>query len=184
MPGRPRGRRGETPDNTDSSAGLPVPWTRREASPFLSGNLLSVRHGADSELLVSAAAQAVLAQMMEMFPWLEVADGIVLDVLCKAKVRYDTLDAYADSVISGETYTAKGETGIEAVPDRVWQSLARLENTLVSAAGKLGLTAVDRAALTKDASWANALRAGRVSGLASEGGRLRQLRTGTAPSSS
>lgn len=145
------------------------------------GNTLAARHGARSEKLVSERAQAVLAELMTQYPWLEEADGVVLDTLCRAKARFDMLDSYATDVIEGtrEAYPRKGfpQTGVEAVPPQVWTALARSENTIISAAGKLGMTATDRAQLFKDAGIARHYGSGSLATFAAKGRKLRQLRS-------
>lgn len=144
------------------------------------GNALAVRHGAFSDRLVSQRAQELLAELLEQHPWLNNADGVVLDVLVRAKVRYDALDEYATDVIEGrrQAYPRKGypSTGIEAVPDRVWQSLQRQENIIIQAAGKLGFSAADRASLYRDAGMAFHFGGESLTSLAGQGRKLRQLR--------
>lgn len=144
------------------------------------GNTLAVRHGAQSPRLVSERAAALLAEMSEQWPWLEECDAVLLDVLTKAKARYDMLDAYATGVIEGtvEAYPRTGypQTGIEAVPDRVWQSLQRQENIIIQATAKLGFTATDRAQLFKDAGMARHFGGGSLNSFAAEGRKIRQLR--------
>jgi hypothetical protein len=146
--------------------------------PFQEGNTIAVRHGAWSDRLASQRAQGVLAELVERYPWIEDADVVVLDVLVKAKARYDALDEYAAAVIEGdrEAYPRKGSplTGPEAVPDKVLTALARLENTIIQAAGKLGLTATDRAQLFKDAGMAKHFGGDPIAKLVERGRQLRE----------
>lgn len=141
------------------------------------GNTLAVRHGAGSDRLVSERATAILGELRESYPWLVDADALVLDVLVRAKVRLDALDAYITGVLDGTTtaYPRKGqpETGIEAVPDRVWQQVSRESRTVVDAAAKLGLTATDRAQLLKDTGLARHFGGDRIAALAERGRSLR-----------
>jgi hypothetical protein len=143
---------------------------------------MAVRHGAWSDRLVSARAQTVLAELIDAYPWLEEADVVVLDVLVKAKARYDALDEYAAAVIEGraQAHPRKGfpSTGPEAVPDKVLTALARTENTIIAAAGKLGLTATDRAQLFKDAGMARHFGGDPIAKLVERGRQLREGGTG------
>ena len=143
-------------------------------------NRLAVRHGAHSEALVSERAAALLAGLVERWPWLEDCDAVVVDVLCRAKARYEALDEYAAAVISGEkrAYPRQGypDTGVEAVPDRVWQSLQRQENIILQASAKLGFTAVDRAAILRDTGVAKHLAGGRAARLSEVGEAIRARR--------
>lgn len=156
----------------------PVPWTPRPAEPYQPGNTAALRHGANSERLVSERAKQVLAELIERWPWLEQADGVLVDVMVKAKVRYDALDEYAAGVIEGttEAYPRKGypTVGVEAVPDRVWTALARQERSVIDAASKLGLAPVDRAQLFKDAGMARHFGRDGVTELAQRGRQLRR----------
>ncbi|MDA8297417.1 MAG: hypothetical protein M0004_12675 [Actinomycetota bacterium] len=141
------------------------------------GNTLAVRHGAGSDRLVSERATTILADLADSYPWLVDADAIVLDVLVKAKIRMDALDGYITAIIEGsaKAYPRKGqpETGIEAVPDKVWQQVSRESRTVVDAAAKLGLTATDRAQLLKDTGLARHFGGDRIAALAEQGRSLR-----------
>lgn len=155
-----------------------VPGWKVRRPDFEPGNALAVKSGAFSARLVSEDAERIAEHLAELMPWLGPHHLVVLDVLCKAKARYDRADTYANDLMDEVTTTQKGETGIEAVPDRIWKLLISQENTIINACAKLGMTATDQAMLMKDASWAKALSAGRAEALASEGARLRQLRAG------
>lgn len=144
------------------------------------GNLLAVRHGAGSERLVSAKAAEVLAELMASYPWLEEVDGVVLDTLVRAKARHDLLADYIDRVIEGtaEAYPRKGRptTGIEAVPDVVWQQVSREARTVLDAASRLGFTPRDRAELFRDAGMAAHYGGERVAQLGERGSQIRARR--------
>ena len=73
-------------------------------------------------------------------------------------------------------YPRKGcpATGPEAVPDKVLTALARLENTIIQAAGKLGLTATDRAQLFKDAGMAKHFGGDPIAKFVEKGRQLRE----------
>jgi len=126
-------------------------YSRGSAAP---GNTLAARSGARSERLVSEHAEEVLEELVELYPWLTTADGVALDVLVRAKARHDLLAAYIEDIVEGRrrSYPRKGfpDTGIEAVPERVWQQISREARTVLDTASRLGLTAVDRAQLAKD----------------------------------
>lgn len=166
-----------TPDRPEEE---PEPWVRRDAQPYEPGNVEAATHGAYSTSLVSEGAKAVLAQMLEILPWLEECDGIVVDTLARSKWRHDRVADEIDGIIEGSTtaHPRKGfpDTGVQAVPERLWQQVSREARTVMECAGKLGMTATDRAALAKDQSWAQALSAGRVARLAGEGRALRTAR--------
>ena len=146
-------------------------------------NKLAVRHGAHSQALVSERAAAVLAELLESYPWLTGADAMVLDVLVQAKVRFDAISGYISGVIEGTTKAysrTKGapQTGVEGVPESIWQQISRESRTIIDAAGKLGLTATDRAQLLKDTGLARHFAGERAGGLSEvgEGIRRRRLR--------
>ena len=121
-------------------------------------NTLAVRHGAGSESLVSAKADAVLQELMDEYPWLIEADGVIVDVFVRAKVRFNVLSDYIDDILNGrrEAYPRKGypTTGVEAVPDRVWQQVSREARTILDVGAQLGLSPLSRATLMKDTSLA------------------------------
>lgn len=165
-------------DGTPTS--VPSPARGYSWPPATPGNTLAVRHGGWSDRLASERAQTVLAQLLDLYPWLEEADVVTLDVLCKAKARYDAFDDYATAVMEGsrQAHPRKGfpSTGVEAIPDRVLTAMARLENTIISAAGKLGLTATDRAQLFKDAGMARHFGGDRIAQLVEKGRQVREER--------
>lgn len=159
-----------------------------ERVPFEPGNTAALRHGERSrgqvESLVSEEAQRVLAELMAVWPWLADADAVTVDILCKAKARFDRIDRYVNAVIDGEitAYPRKGKptTGIEAVADYLWQALARHERTVIDSASKLGLNPVDRAALFKDTGMAQHYGREGVEKMIGRGSaRLRQIRKGS-----
>lgn len=144
------------------------------------GNRLAVRHGARSPSIVSERAEAVLAELRQQYPWLQDVDAPVLDVLVRAKARHDLLDDYVSAVLEGTTqaFPRKGSprTGVEAVPDRVWQQLSREARTVLDAAAKLGFAPSERAGLLKDAGMAVHFGGQRIAALVEQG---RQVREGT-----
>lgn len=172
MPGR-RGRPRVVIDPAN-----PPAWYHPPRPPFEEGNVLSVRSGVQSTRLVSEDAERIMAKLQEDIPWLAERHGIVLDVLVKAKVRYDRVDAYIDGLMDETITNRDGNTGIEAIPEKILRYLSTAENTIISACSKLGLTATDEAVLMKDVSWAKALQRGRASELAARGAALRALPRG------
>lgn len=156
------------------------PWVYREAKPFGQGNTDAAKHGAYSDQLVSAGAQELLGQLLETLPWLHEADALTLDGLCRAKWRHDRVDQEIEGIITGEirAHPRKGfpDTGVQAVPERLWQQVSREARSIVEFCGKLGMTPVDRAALMKDTSWAHALNGGRGPQLGEQGRALREAR--------
>ena len=162
----------------------PPDWYR-PPKPYEPENKEAVTHGAYSTSLVSEGAKAVLAQMLEILPWLEECDGVVVDTLARSKWRHDRVADEIDGIIEGSktAHPRKGfpDTGVQAVPERLWQQVSREARTVMECAGKLGMTATDRAALAKDQSWAQALSAGRVARLQGEGRALRQARLSELP---
>lgn len=167
-------------DGTPSSA--PQPARGYSWPPFEPGHTASVRHGAHSERLVSERASAILEELREQYVWLVEADALVVQVLVESKARLEALNDYVTGIIAGTTkaYPLKGRptTGVEAVPERIWQQISRESRTVLDAASKLGFTPRDRAELARDTGVAayfggrdDALRA-----FAAEGRKLRQLR--------
>lgn len=154
----------------------PPEWYRPPRPPFEKGNVHGARSGVWSERLVAEDTERIMAKLKEDIPWLAERHGIVLDVLVKAKVRYDRIDAYIDRLMFEEITNKSGDTGIEAIPERLLRFLSSAERTIIDACGKLGLTATDEAVLMKDVSWAKALQRGRAEELAAKGAQLRALR--------
>ncbi len=157
-------------------AGQMPEWYHPKREPFQKDNELAVKSGVYSTRLVSEDAERIAEQLADLMPWLGPHHLVILDVLCKAKARYDRADSYANDLMDEVTTNKNGDTGIEAVPQRIWNLLISQENTIINACAKLGMTATDQAMLMKDASWARALSQGRAESLAAEGARLRQLR--------
>jgi hypothetical protein len=121
---------------------------------------------------------------MEEFPWIGNADQVTVDLLCRAKARYNALSEHADGIIEGRilAYPRKGfpRVGVEAVPARCWEALRHAERAVMDSAAKLGMNAVDRGRLARDLGFASNLRfeANQRAGaaLAAEGRAIREGR--------
>ncbi len=154
--------------------------TRRRGPgrPVEQGNQLAVRHGAHASTLVSERAEALLSELRQQYPWLEGVDAPALDVLVAAKCRHDLLADYISDVIDGTrpAYPRKGfpGTGVEAVPDRVWQQLSREARTVLDASSKLGFTPTERAQLLRDVGVARHYGADRIAALVERGRQVRE----------
>jgi len=165
-------------------ASVPEPASGYTWEPFAAGHTRSVQHGATSPRLVSERAESVLAEMMATYPWLASCDGVLVDVLIRAKTRHLMLSEWTEKVITGEVeaHARRGRprTGIEAIPDQVWRALEGAERSVTNAASRLGMSPVDRASLFKDSAVARRLGTEAVAALSAEGRRIRQLREGGA----
>jgi hypothetical protein len=158
----------------------------RPPRPYQEGNLEAVTHGAESDKLVSAKATEVHRWLMTQFPWIQNADAVQVDVFCKEKARYDMLDQYFWDVVEGrkKVPTARGraQSGIEAVPKHVIESLSRHARAVMDAIAKLAMNPVDRAALMKDAGMAKYYGKDAVGTLQGIGRELAEQRAaGTLP---
>jgi len=93
--------------------------------------------------------------------------------LVRAKARFNILSDYIDDVIEGRrhAYPRKGypTTGVEGVPDRVWQQVSREARTIVDVSAQFGLSALSRATLIKDTSLARYFAEQALAGLMERG---------------
>lgn len=177
MAGRPnRGsRHGQKPTGENT---VDPDWKPRPARAFApevgAPNLTTVTHGARSPVLVSQDAEEMIERFRETMGmlWIEQCDGLVLDTLIRAVARWKRIDDHI------------ADTDIMDVPDRLWQQVDREQRHIVSAAGKLGLTSVDRAALMKDGAWAKALAARSRGPQLGERGRAMRAAQGRLPAGS
>jgi hypothetical protein len=139
---------------SDTAASSTRPARGYSWEPFKDGNLVAARHGAHSSALVSERAAELLAELRQDRPWLEELDSALLDTFLKAKVRLDLIDDHVALIISGEVeaYPRRGfpRTGIEAVPNRLWEQLARESRIVADCAAKLGFAPTSRSSLYRD----------------------------------
>jgi hypothetical protein len=149
--------------------------------PAEPGNTLALRHGANSPRLVSERAAEILEEYREKYPWLNAElDGVLFDDFIKSKARLDMLHEYVAGIISGEVeaYPRKGfpRTGVEAVPDRLWQQLARESRIVADLGAKLGFAPTNRAAMYRDCGMAWHLGSPGVESLAGSSKKFHRLR--------
>lgn len=146
---------------TGPDARHPTPITRRDGSPsgswspargyrwapFEKGNLVSVKHGADSERLVDAQADDLHAALVEVCPWVTDLDAGAVRRYCRAEARAVLLSDYVSRVAA--------EQGPECVPVTVWDSATRADLAADKLSSSLGLTPESRARLLKDVGQAH-----------------------------
>ena len=163
----PDGRTGyRRADGTFSeSHGAHPAVSRGDAKPYESENTASVIHGGWSDRLVSEEASEVLAELIEIHgaAWLMALDGVVVNVLVRAKVRHDRFDRRIDEF-----------DDVCDIPKSVLEQVSREARQVVDCCAKLGLTATDRAALMKDTGWAKVLGGGPQ--LGEQGRAIREAR--------
>ncbi|MGH9090192.1 MAG: hypothetical protein ACRDZR_02240 [Acidimicrobiales bacterium] len=129
--------------------------------PFEEGNTLSVRHGLHSERITSERYVATLAELREDMPWLETCDAVAVEGLARALATFRPLDTWITAVMTGEAkaHSRPGapDTGVEAVPERVWRAWRGAAKLVQDATSALGMSPVARAGLMRDTGWARAL---------------------------
>lgn len=161
-------------------------WREESHETFQPGNVVPLRHGLlsrdpDEAMGISERAERILAELTARYRWVETADGVAVDVLCRAVARYHAVDEFICGVMDGtvEAYPRAGapQTGIEAVPRHLWEQVQRNERSVLDAVAKLGLTPVDRAALFKDTGMARHYGRESVAQMVNRGQvRLKELR--------
>ena len=158
-------------DGTPTS--VPSPARGYSWEPFEKGNLAAVRHGANSERLVSAKAQAVRSMLVEKYPYL--AD----DVFTEALERYARVEARAWMLHDYVMDKAERE-GVEKVPSTLWTEATRADALAQKCASDCGLDPTGHARIARDLGFARNLQAEmgakRLEALAESG---RELREGT-----
>jgi len=130
------------------------------------GNLIAVKHGVNSERLVSERSAAIHAELAKDCPWLMDIDAVAIDTFCKVKARYAMLSEYVEKIAT--------EQGVEAVKPYLWSEITRAEANLMKATQDLGLDPTGRAKLIKDVGYARFL--GREDPMANMGALGRKLR--------
>ena len=160
-----RSRRQDTPASTPSPA-RGYSWP-----PFDEGNLVAVRHGANSPRLVSDKAQAVRALLLERYPYLS-DDAFVeaLERYCRVEARALMLNAYIIEKAERE--------GIEKVPPTLWTEATRADALAQKCGQDCGLDPTGHARIARDLGLARNLGAQfgtkKLEALAASGHELRE----------
>ena len=136
---------------------------------FEEGNLVGVRHGANSERLVSERSAIVHAEIVAECPWVLDIDRVAVDTFCSVMARYKMLSEYVEKIAT--------EQGVEAVRPYLWSEVTRAETNLMKVTQDLGLDPTGRAKLMKDVGYARFLgREDPTASLGAQGRKLRALR--------
>ena len=162
-------------------------WTRKDGEvvqsrpPFEEGNKVALRHGVYSPERIRVEAQEVreaLASHAELLG----ADifAAEFEALCWEQAILNLAQNYIMGVVSGEieAYPVKGRptTGMEAVPERIWQARDRAAANAHKFRTACGMNAQGFVGLVKELGWAQHLTGGQVKDLLSKGAELRALR--------
>jgi hypothetical protein len=141
--------------------------------PFEKGNLAALRHGANSERIVSAKAQEIRDLLLQSFPFL------AEEAFLEATERYVRAEARAQLLHDYCMEKAERE-GVEAVPRTLWQEASRAESNAAKCASDLGLDPAGFARIGRDLGVAGSigqrLQGPGLAALAADGRRLRELR--------
>jgi len=130
---------------------------------------VGVRHGANSERLVSERSAMVFAEIVADCPWVLDIDRVAVDTFCSVMARYKMLSEYVEKVVD--------EAGVEAVRPYLWSEITRCEANLMKATQDLGLDPTGRAKLMRDVGYARFLgREDPSASLGAQGRKLRALR--------
>lgn len=157
------------------------PWDDRP--PFGAGNTMAVTHGAYSERNIAETAEEIRGELLERFDFL--ADPMfqtAIERYLRPAARARRLNAWVEAVMDGEIEARperKGgaTTGVDAIPQRVWQALNQAETAAQKFAQDCGLDPIGFARIAKELGWAKQLSGQKVADLASKG---RELRRGSA----
>jgi hypothetical protein len=129
------------------------------------GNMANLRHGANSDRLVSTIAAELATELIGQYPWFLDTDIVGIEQYCRAEARTRLLNEYAMGIAEND--------GIERVPAYIWQQITAAENNAMRAAEALGLTPLGRLKIAKDAGFAKHFANEGVSNLRDRGRALR-----------
>jgi len=140
-------------------------------TPAEPGNLLALKHGADSPRIVAALARVVRDEVIAQAPW--IVEAIFQDSL----ERYCRVQATA-RWSSDHVFKVCEEQGAEKIPVRLWESLVACQNAASRCAADLGLTPLSRAKLAA-LTTSTEVRAVQLEQLGETGKAIRAKRTAT-----
>jgi hypothetical protein len=116
------------------------PASRAQGKPTEPGNLLALKHGADSPRIVAALARIVREEVISQAPW------IIEPIFEEAVERYCRASATA-RLLSDHIFEVCEKQGAEMVPIRLWEGLVASQNLASRCGADLGLTPLSRAKL-------------------------------------
>lgn len=136
--------------------------------PFERGNVVSVKHGANSDRLVTPKADELREALAETCPWVTEVDAAAVGRYCRAEARAVMLHDYCMTKAEGE--------GVDAVPRSLWQEASRAESNAAKFAQDLGLDPAGRARVLRDLANVRYLNPDNgLSGIAGSARRFRRL---------
>lgn len=133
------------------------------------GNTGSVRHGANSERIVTERVIDIAEYLFANCPWLVEVDGAAIERYCRAEARA--------RLLSDEIERVAAEVGIGKVRPHLLTEVGRAEANAQKFGQDLGLDPTGRAKVLKDLGWAKQLHQGRLEELQSRGRSLRRPAT-------
>jgi hypothetical protein len=125
----------------------------------------SLRHGADSEIILSTVTEEIAEYLFAECPWILEYDLVAIDQYCRTEARLRLLTAYMEQIID--------EKGIDKVPPFVWTEITRAETNAYRRADSLGLSPEGRMKIAKDSGMAQHFSSTNVSDLKDRGRALR-----------
>lgn len=133
---------------------------------FAEGNLLGVRHGANTEKILSTRSADIAEALIGVWPWVLDCDVVAIEQYCRAEARTRLLNDWAMEMAETK--------GILAVPPHVWSEISKAETNAGRFAEALGLNPMGRMKIAKDAGFARHFEKERLSSLMAEGREMRR----------
>jgi hypothetical protein len=109
-------------------------------TPAEPGNLLALKHGADSPRVIEVMARLVREEVTEQANW------ITQPIFSDALERYCRVEARA-RLLSDHIFAVCESQGADKIPVRLWESSVAVDNAACRAAEALGITPLSRSRL-------------------------------------
>ena len=133
----------------------------------IEGNIHALRHGANSEAVLTTVAAELCERLIGTYPWFIDVDAAGIEQYCRTEARARLLANFIDQKINNS------RKGVMAVEPYLWSAADRADANAMRAAEAIGLTPMGRMKIAKDAGFAQHFSTDRVSKLTERGAALR-----------
>jgi Phage terminase, small subunit len=130
------------------------------------GNQRAIRHGANSEALVSTVAEELCDALIGTYPWFLETDVVGIEQYCRLEARARLLADFIDKKV------ASSRKGVMAVEPYLWGAADRADANAMRAAEAIGLTPMGRMKIAKDAGFVAHFSQDRLGSLVEQGEAL------------
>lgn len=152
------------------------PYGRTDGAGRLPGNLQALRHGANSEAILSVRMKDILVATAAECPWILQSDEPAILQYCRAEAKARLLDDYIWRLIEPRVGEEDLPPDLARIPPYIWSESSKADLAAMRAGDRLGLSPEGRLKMAKDAGFAAHFGQQKLNGLVDTGKELMEAR--------